>query len=304
MIDVAPRRAEAGSFVAATFENRSDQPYSWQCSVGELARWEGESWIEVGRSMTWDRSALTVRFSEIVYDCGRPTQVIEPGGTSTRTIDFAASGTGLGLTPAHYRIEMPSFVDGSELLAVGTFEVVEDDDGIERQDPPPVGDDVQIAVDFDAQPARVGSILEATVENRSVRPYSWTCAIGDLYRWDGSTWGQVDGSESDDARPEPNRGGDGNRTQVGWATWPDDVLTVGSGELAYDCGAVLGSLEPGRTGIKQLDLGQVRSERFTVDPRQDRYAPIRLGPGHYRLGFAPYAMFDQGPVAVGQFEIR
>lgn len=119
-----PDRPTSVAFIGSV-TNDDAQPWSWDCTVGDLFRWDGSTWELVADAAIWkDDGELRLFEHEVGLDCGPPARYLgsrvtedramspewDLTGTSTRTLD----------EPGDYRLVVP---DGTGRVAIGRFTI-------------------------------------------------------------------------------------------------------------------------------------------------------------------------------------
>lgn len=126
--------------------------------------------------------------------------------------------------------------------------------------PAPVAPDIDVTVEFDP-PTTTGTMIQATLVNRSDRRLGLDCLIWRLDRWDGTAWARVATS----------------------AIWGDEgQLQLYDGEMTLDCGETE-YLEPGATTYRVLIPGETLRSRSSRGAGGTATDPSALPPGRYRL---------------------
>ena len=112
------------SFIGSV-TNDDDRPWSWDCTVGDLFRWDGSTWALVAEAAIWqDDGTLRLFEHEVALDCGPPARYLGPGVTEDRAMSPEWGLTGTATRPldepGDYRLVMP---DGTGRVAVGRFRI-------------------------------------------------------------------------------------------------------------------------------------------------------------------------------------
>ncbi len=105
--------------------NDDERPWSWDCTVGDLFRWDGSAWLLVADAAIWkDDGELRLFEHEVGLDCGPPARFLGPGVTEDRAMSPEWDVTGTSTRPldepGDYRLVVP---DGTGRVAVGRFTI-------------------------------------------------------------------------------------------------------------------------------------------------------------------------------------
>ncbi|MDQ2679047.1 MAG: hypothetical protein M3Y51_09915 [Actinomycetota bacterium] len=112
------------SFIGSV-TNDDTRPWSWDCTVGDLFRWDGSTWVLVADAAIWnDDGELRLFEHEVGLDCGPPARYLGPGVTEDRAMspewDLTGTSTRPLDEPGDYRLVVP---DGTGRFAVGRFRI-------------------------------------------------------------------------------------------------------------------------------------------------------------------------------------
>ena len=125
-LDFEPDPAAVSDTLTATVTNRSSAPWTFDCKVGGLERWQDGEWKMIDFVMWADDGTLALFDERPTIDCSPTTAPIEQGTSTERPLDPQATIRGdrvVPLGPGRYQL---LFVDQAQFTgAVGQFELTE-----------------------------------------------------------------------------------------------------------------------------------------------------------------------------------
>lgn len=125
-MDFDPVPATTADTLTVTVTNRSSSPWTFDCLVGSLQRWEDGDWHQVGFAMWTDEGTLVLYDDRPTPACSPTTAPIEPGGTVTRPLNPASTVRASRVEPLGPGRHQLLFADAATSIeAIGRFELQE-----------------------------------------------------------------------------------------------------------------------------------------------------------------------------------